>query len=77
MGWGLGVIVVRRPQTVTSMLRPGTFGHGGAFGTQGWMDVERDMFLIYLVARANFPDNSDSSPLRGIFQQIAVDAIER
>src|SRR5262249_17927891 len=36
-GWGLGFCVVREPQGVTRMLSPGTFGHGGAYGTQGWI----------------------------------------
>ena len=37
-GWGLGWCVVREPQGVTAMLSPGTFGHGGAYGTQAWID---------------------------------------
>jgi CubicO group peptidase (beta-lactamase class C family) len=40
-GWGLGCCIVRKPQGVTAMLSPGTFGHGGAFGTQGWIDPHR------------------------------------
>ena len=32
-GWGLGVCIVRQPQDVTEMLSPGTFGHGGVYGT--------------------------------------------
>jgi hypothetical protein len=39
-GWGLGVCIVRQPQGVTEMLSPGTFGHGGAYGTQGWIDMK-------------------------------------
>ena len=41
-GWGLGWCVVREPQDVTAMLSPGTFGHGGAFGTQGWVDPVKE-----------------------------------
>jgi CubicO group peptidase (beta-lactamase class C family) len=37
MGFGYGFAVVREPQGVTAMLSPGTYGHGGAFGTQGWL----------------------------------------
>jgi CubicO group peptidase (beta-lactamase class C family) len=32
-GWGLGWCVARKPQGVTAMLSPGTFRHGGAYGT--------------------------------------------
>ncbi len=28
------------------MLSPGSYGHGGAFGTQGWMDPAKDMIRI-------------------------------
>ena len=38
MGFGLGCGVVKEPQGVTERLSKGSFGHGGAFGTQGWMD---------------------------------------
>jgi len=73
-GWGLGWCVVRQPQGVTRMLSPGTFGHGGAFGTQGWIDPQRKMIFILLVQRTNFP-NSDASPVREAFQELAVAAL--
>src|SRR5207237_1135100 len=41
--WGLGWCIIRQPQGVSAMLSPGTFGHGGAFGTQGWIDPQRKM----------------------------------
>jgi CubicO group peptidase (beta-lactamase class C family) len=36
-GWGLGWCVVEHPQGVTRLLSSGTYGHGGAWGTQGWI----------------------------------------
>src|SRR5262249_50462174 len=36
MGFGLGFGVVRKPEGVTEQLSEGSFGHGGAFGTQSW-----------------------------------------
>ncbi|MBL8209051.1 MAG: serine hydrolase, partial [Blastocatellia bacterium] len=37
-GWGLGTCVLKTPHPgVAEMLSPGTFGHGGAWGTQAWM----------------------------------------
>ena len=73
-GWGLGWCIVRDPQGVTEMLSPGTFGHGGAFGTQGWIDPQRKMILVLLVQRTNFP-NADASPVREAFQRLAVEAL--
>jgi CubicO group peptidase (beta-lactamase class C family) len=74
MSHGLGFAVVNQPQGVTAMLSPGTFGHGGAFGTQSWADPKRDLFMILLIQRTGLP-NSDASDLRRDLQQLAVDAI--
>ena len=38
MSFGLAFQVVKDPTGVTGMLSPGTFGHGGALGTQYWAD---------------------------------------
>jgi CubicO group peptidase (beta-lactamase class C family) len=72
-GWGLGVCVVREPQGISAMLSPGTFGHGGAFGTQAWVDPKLRRIYILMVQRANFP-NSDDSPVRLAFQKAAAPA---
>ena len=72
-GWGLGVCVVREPQGVTAMLSPGTFGHGGAYGTQAWIDPKLRRVYILMVQRTNFP-NSDDSPVRLAFQKAAAPA---
>ncbi len=74
MGFGLGVGVVREPAGVTAMLSPGSFGHGGAFGTQGWMDPKQDLFVILLIQRVGLK-NGDASPLRQALQELAVQAI--
>jgi CubicO group peptidase (beta-lactamase class C family)/glyoxylase-like metal-dependent hydrolase (beta-lactamase superfamily II) len=69
-GWGLGWCVVREPQGVTATLSPGTFGHGGAYGTQAWIDPGAKRIYILMVQRANFP-NSDASEVRRGFQEAA------
>jgi CubicO group peptidase (beta-lactamase class C family) len=73
-GWGLGFSLVRQPQGATAMVSPGTYGHGGAFGTQGWIDPQREMIFVLLVARQNF-GNGDGSDMRADFQRLAVEAI--
>ncbi len=70
-GWGLGCCVVRQPQGVTAALSPGTFGHGGAYGTQAWIDPVRQTVYLLLVQRSNFP-NSDASEVRQAFQAAAA-----
>jgi CubicO group peptidase (beta-lactamase class C family) len=70
-GWGLGWCVVREPQGVTAAVSPGTFGHGGAYGTQAWIDPVKGRAYVMLVQRANFP-NSDGSEVRKAFQDAAA-----
>jgi len=74
-GWGLGTCVLRAPHPgVAAMLSPGTFGHGGAWGTQAWVDPVRGVAYILMVQRANFP-NSDGSDVRRRFQEAAATAL--
>lgn len=75
MSFGYGFAVVREPTGVTSMLSPGTFGHGGAYGTQGWIDPKQDLFVILLIQRIGLP-NADGSELRKELQSLAVSAIK-
>ena len=71
-GWGLGVGIVRQPQGVTAMLSPGTFGHGGVYGTQFWIDMKRGVTLIMMIQRSNFK-NADESPVRLAFQKAVLE----
>lgn len=58
------------------MLSPGTFGHGGAYGTQSWADPKQRLILILMIQRANLP-NADASDVRRAFQEAAVAALGR
>ena len=69
--WGIGCCIVREPQGVSKELSAGSFGHGGAYGTQAWVDPVRKRAYILMVQRANFP-NSDDSELRKEFQRLAA-----
>lgn len=69
--WGLGWCVVREPQGVSAPLSPGTFGHGGMFGTQAWIDPVKKRAHILLIQRAGLP-NSDGSDIRKAFHQAAA-----
>jgi CubicO group peptidase (beta-lactamase class C family) len=54
-------------------MKAGTFGHGGAFGTQAWIDPKGGVALVLMVQRANFR-NSDDSPVRLAFTEAALGA---
>ncbi len=74
-GWGIGTCVLRTPHDgVAAMLSQGSFGHGGAWGTQAWCDPVRGVAYVLMVQRANFP-NSDASEVRRVFQQTAAEAL--
>jgi CubicO group peptidase (beta-lactamase class C family) len=74
-GWALGTCVLKAPHDgVPAMLSPGTFGHGGAWGTQAWVDPVRGVAYVLMVQRSNFP-NSDASEVRRVFQQAAAKAL--
>jgi CubicO group peptidase (beta-lactamase class C family) len=74
-GWGIGTCVLKTPHAgVAAMLAPGSYGHGGAWGTQAWVDPVRGVAYILMVQRTNFP-NSDASDVRRAFQQAAADAL--
>jgi CubicO group peptidase (beta-lactamase class C family) len=76
-GWGIGVCILRTPhEGVAAMLSPGSFGHGGAWGTQAWNDPVKGVAYILMVQRANFP-NSDASDVRQAFQEAAAKALEK
>jgi CubicO group peptidase (beta-lactamase class C family) len=65
--------VVSDPQSINAMLNRGTFGHGGAYGTQHWIDQKKGLTFILMVQRADF-NNNDESNVRVAFQR-AVTAV--
>jgi CubicO group peptidase (beta-lactamase class C family) len=74
-GWGIGTCILRTPhEGVAAMLSPGTFGHGGAWGTQAWIDPLRGVAYVLMVQRSNFPNN-DASAVRRAFQEAAAEAL--
>lgn len=76
MGFGLGWAVVRKPEGVTGMLSPGTYGHGGAFGTQGWIDPVKDVFVVLLIQRTGMP-GGDASEIRKELQTAVFEAMKK
>jgi CubicO group peptidase (beta-lactamase class C family) len=76
-GWGIGTCILRTPHDgVAAMLAPGTYGHGGAWGTQAWIDPVKGVAYVLMVQRSNFP-NSDASEVRREFQQAAAAALAK
>ena len=58
------------------MLSPGSFGHGGAWGTQAWVDPVKGLAYVLMIQRSNLP-NSDGSDIRQAFQESAAKALAK
>jgi CubicO group peptidase (beta-lactamase class C family) len=74
LGWGLGWSVVRNVEGTFRMNTIGTFGHGGAYRTYGWVDPGQDMLGVILMQRTN--NGGDVSDEMNAFMQLAAAAIE-
>jgi len=76
MHMGLGFHIVNAPQEVTESLSVGTFGHGGAYGTQAWIDPVKKRAYVLLIQRVDLK-NADQSDIRREFQKAASEAYAR
>ena len=65
-GYGLTFEIVNQSEGTLLFHSPGTFGHGGAFGTEGWIDPTNDLIRILLV---QVSDGSSNVP-RSVVMQI-------
>jgi len=52
--------VIKDPIGTLSYLSPGTFGHGGAFDTHGWVDRKKDLVGVFLVQTSGGPGGDDA-----------------
>jgi CubicO group peptidase (beta-lactamase class C family) len=55
-----------------SAFGPGSFGHGGAFGTNGWVDLKRKIAVVYLVQNVLVPQGGKP---KEAFQQMVLEAM--
>jgi CubicO group peptidase (beta-lactamase class C family) len=72
--WGLGWSVVRKSEGINAPLSLGTYGHGGAYGTQAWVDPVKQVIYVLMVQRSNFK-NGDSHEVRRSFQAATASAL--
>lgn len=70
-GYGLTREVVKNAPGTLLLLSPGSYGHGGAFGTQGWIDPAKDMIRIMLVQSSD----GGADEVKGAFMTMAGSAI--
>lgn len=70
MPWGLGFCVIEDPSQMeaNATLSPGTFGHGGAHGTNSWADPMTGLVYVFMIQREALRPNPDNSPMRRAYQ---------
>jgi CubicO group peptidase (beta-lactamase class C family) len=78
MPWGLGFCIIEDPTQMqsNSTLSPGTFGHGGAFGTQSWADPTRGIIYVLMISRDKLQPTPDDSAMRRAYQQAVAGALD-
>ncbi len=69
--YGLAWEIITKPAGTLNMLPIGTFGHGGAFGTQGWIIPKHNMVTVFLEAC----EGECSSSPKNAFEQIVVSSV--
>jgi CubicO group peptidase (beta-lactamase class C family) len=76
MPWGYGFAVIEDPKGVEANagFTPGSFGHGGAHGTQSWADPGRGLIFVMMIQRAGM-SGGDNSAMRRAFQNAADQAL--
>jgi CubicO group peptidase (beta-lactamase class C family) len=72
-GYGLTFEIANRPEGTLLLHSPGTFGHGGAFGTEGWIDPKNDLIRILMVQVSD----SSAGAARAAVMQIGEAAVAR
>jgi CubicO group peptidase (beta-lactamase class C family) len=77
MPWGLGFCVIEDPSLFEAnvALSPGTFGHGGAFGTQSWADPKTGLVYVFMIQRDKMKMNPDNSDMRRAYQAAVAAAL--
>lgn len=69
--WGYGFGIVREPKGATENLSSGSYGHGGAYGTQGWIDPTKGIYTILLIQRTGL-SGGDGSAMRKALHDASV-----
>lgn len=69
--YGLGWFTNGGEKKTVQHFSQSSFGHGGAFGTLGWVDSERKMTVVFMIQAVLLPKHGE---LRGKFTEIAASA---
>jgi CubicO group peptidase (beta-lactamase class C family) len=71
--YGLGWFTNGAEKKTTAAFSNASFGHGGAFGTHGWIDPERKMTVVFMVQNVAVPKGGE---LRDKFCELAATSVK-
>ena len=71
--YGLGWFNNAAEKKTTPHMSDKSFGHGGAFGTHGWVDPEKKMVVVFMVQNVLVPKGGE---LRDKFLELAAGAVK-
>ena len=71
--YGLGWFNNAAEKKVTPHMSDKSFGHGGAFGTHGWIDPEKKLVTVFMVQNVLVPKGGE---LRDKFLELAAGAVK-
>jgi CubicO group peptidase (beta-lactamase class C family) len=71
-GFGLAWEVVAEPLGTLNLMSIGSYGHGGAWGTYGWVDPKKDLVGVFLIQSSGGPDGT---AVRNAFMAMAAAAV--
>jgi len=71
--YGLTLSILGSTHSLLNLVSPGTYGHGGAFGTGGWVDPANDLVMVFL-AQMN---DGTANLAKDAFWQIAESAVTK
>lgn len=69
--WGLGWAVASGARSTLTLSSEGTYGHGGAFGTYGWVDPKKQLVGVFMIQVFGAPVDG----IRNTFVDIANSAV--
>ena len=75
-GFGLTWEVTKDNQGTLTGQSIGTFGHGGAFGTQSWADPTTGLIHVFMIQRDKLTPNPDDSLMRRAYQDAVAAALK-
>jgi CubicO group peptidase (beta-lactamase class C family) len=71
-GFGLTWEVTKDALGTLTLMSIGSFGHGGAWGSHGWIDPKKDLVGVYLIQSSGGPDTAFS---KSVFLTMAGAAV--